>query len=278
MFARIVVVSVTTLCLCTTLSSPAGAGGYSSMEWEERYQVVGEVSAGRERDMWFRTEEAAQRAVTGETQYFVYLDEDPYRWTGRWHGPGPEAVRVGTVRVTENNWGGNIANASTEFEVPQIASGTYTAYFCDSGCRHVMGDLYPTPFVVVQSAVEQRLRARMDRMRQELRSTARELRREMGDATRWGVARYRDIRSDLAQDLNSRAGELDRRIDRAIGIARDRNSLRDAAAWFAAGFAAGIAIAFFIRRRKRAPAEPSIDDELAELTGDRDRVPLGSRS
>ena len=59
-------------------------------------------------------------------------------------------------------------NARAEFEVPRLASGTYTAYFCDFGCRHVMGDLYPTPFVVVQSAVEGRLRASMDRMRQDL--------------------------------------------------------------------------------------------------------------
>jgi hypothetical protein len=278
MFARTVVVSVATLCLCTTLSSPAGAGGYSWMDWEERYQVVGNASIGSSKDVWFKSEVAADRALTGEIAYFVYLDDEPYEWTGGWHGPGRDAVRVGTVEVTENGWGGNIVNVRTEFEVPRLRSGTYTAYFCDWGCRHIMTDMYPVPFEVVQSPVEARLRARMDRMRQGLQSTARELRRQMGDTTRQSVARDHDIRIDLAQDLNSRTGALDRRIDLVIGIARDRNSLREAAAWFAAGFAAAIAIAFFIRRRKRAPAEPSLDDELTELTGDRDRVPLGSRS
>jgi hypothetical protein len=141
-----------------------------------------------------------------------------------------------------------------------------------------MGDLYPNSFVVVQSPVEARLRARMDRMRRDLRSTARELRREMGDTTRWAVARYHDLRSDLAEELNSRTADLDRRIDRAIGIARDRNSLRDAAAWFAAGFAGAIGLAFIIRRRRRPLAAPSLDDELAELTEEPERVPLGSRS
>jgi hypothetical protein len=277
MWLRICVALTMAVSLSLT-SSPAAAGGYSSMEWEERYQVVGGISVGRESDMWFRTEEAAQRAVTGETPYYVYLDDDPYRWTDRWHGPGRDALRVGTVRVAENNWGGNIVNASTEFEVPHLASGTYTAYFCDSGCRHVMGDLYPTSFVVVQSALEGRLRAGMERMRQDLRSTTRELRRLMHDTKLQSAERDHDIRIDLAEDLDWRADDLDRRIDRAIGIARDRNSLRDSGAWFATGFAAAVALAFFMRRRKRAPAGPSLDDELAELTGDHDRVALGPRS
>jgi hypothetical protein len=59
------------------------------MDWGRRYNAVGGISVGRESDMWFRTKEAAQRAVTGETQYFVYLDDDAYRWTDGWHGPGP---------------------------------------------------------------------------------------------------------------------------------------------------------------------------------------------
>jgi hypothetical protein len=179
--------------------------------------------------------------------------------------------------VTENSWGSNIVTARAEFEVPQLASGTYTAYFCDAGCRHVMGDLYPNSFVVVQSPLESRLRGRMDQMRRGLRSTARELLREMADTTRQGVARDRDIRIDLAQDLNSRSNDLDRRIDRALGLARDRNALRDSAAWFAAGFAAAVALAYIIQRRRRGSAGPSLEDELAELAADRARMPVGSR-
>jgi hypothetical protein len=280
MWLRICVALAMALSLPLT-SSPAAAGGYSWMDWERRYQVVGGISVGRESDMWFRTEEAAQRAVTGETPYFVYLDDDPYRWTDRWHGPGRDAVRVGTVRVTENNWGGNIVNARVEFEVPHLASGTYTAYFCDSRCRHVMGDVYPASFVIVQSVLEGRLRARMEGMRQYVRSTAREVRRRMGDTTRQSVDRDHDIRIDLAQNLDSRADVLGRRIDRAIGIARDRNALRDSAAWFAAGFTAALALAFVVWRRKQARARLTLDDELAELaelTGDRERVSLWSRS
>jgi hypothetical protein len=276
MLARTAVVAVTTLCLCTTLVSPAAAGGYAWMDWDKRYNPVGGVSVGHENDVWFRTTEAAERALTGETQYFVYLDDDPYRWTDRWHGPGRDAVRVGTVRVTQTNWGSNIVSASAELEVPRIASGDYTAYFCDWGCRHLMGDLYPNSFVVVQSPLEARLRARMDRMRQDLRSTSRELRRQMGDTTRQAVARDHDIRIDVAQDLNSRSNDLDRRIDRALGVAKDRDALRDAAAWFAAGFAAAVALAF-IRRRRRGLAGPSLEDELAELANERDRMPVGPR-
>src|ERR671919_752595 len=99
MLTRTAVVAVTTLCLCTTVSSPAAAGGYSGMDWEKRYNAVGEISVGRESDMWFRTEEATHRSVTGETQYYVYLDDDPYRWTDRWHGPGGDGIRVGTIQV-----------------------------------------------------------------------------------------------------------------------------------------------------------------------------------
>jgi hypothetical protein len=259
-------------------SSPAAAGGYAQMDWDKQYNAVGGISVGRESNLWFRTEEAAQRALTGETRYFVYLDDGSYRWTDRWHGPTRDGIRVGTIQVTESGWGPNVVKARAEFEVPQIASGTYTAYFCDFGCRHVMGDLYPAPFVVVQSALEGRLRSRMDRMRQDLQSTARELRRQMGDTTRRGVASDHDIRIDLAQDLDSRADDLGRRIDRAIGIARDRNALRDSAAWFAAGFTAALALAFVVWRRKQARARLTLDDELAELTGDRERVPLGPRS
>jgi hypothetical protein len=273
MLAQTAVVAVATLCLCTLLSSPAAAGGYDWMEWDKRYNPVGGVSRGHE-DVLFRTTEAAERAIRGETDFFVYLDDDPYRWTDRWHGPGRDAVRVGTIRVAENNWGSNIVTASTEFEIPRIASGAYTAYFCDSGCRHVMGTLYPVPFEVVQSPLEARLRARMDRMGQDLRSTARELRRQMGDTTRQAVARDHDIRIDVAQDLNSRSNDLDRRIDRALGVAKDRNALRDAAAWFAAGFAAAVALAFVIRRRGRVLAAPSLEDELAELASERHRMPL----
>jgi hypothetical protein len=277
MWLRMCVAMAMALSLAFTFS-PAAAGGYAWMDWDERYNVVGEISVGRASDVLFRTEEAARRALVGETRYFVYLDDDSYRWTDRWHGPGRDGVRVGTIEVTESRWGSNVVKARTELEVPQIASGTYTAYFCDFGCRHVMGDLYPNSFEVVQSPVEARLRASMDRMRQDLRSTARQLRRQIGDTERQSVARDHDIRNDLAQDLDSRAGDLDRRIDRAIGIARDRNALRDAGAWFAAGFAAAITLAFFIRKRKRAPAAPSLDDELVELTGDRARVQLGARS
>jgi hypothetical protein len=248
------------------------------MDWEKRYQVVGNASIGSSKDVWFKSEVAAERALTGEIAYFVYLDDEPYEWTGGWHGPGRDAVRVGTVEVTENGWGGNIVNVRTEFEVPRLRSGTYTAYFCDWGCRHIMTDMYPVPFEVVQSPVEARLRARMDRMRHDLRSTARGLHRQMGDTTRQAVERDHDIRIDLAQDLDSRAGDLDRRIDKALGIARDRNALRDSATWFAAGFTAALALAFVVWRRKQARAGLTLDDELAELTGDRDRVPLGSRS
>ena len=276
MWLRICVALAIALSL-SLASSPAAAGGYAQMGWDKHYNAVGAISVGRESHVWLRTAEAAQRALTGETPHFTYLDDDPYQSTGRWHGPGRDGIRVGTIQVTESRWGSNVVKARAEFEVPPIASGTYTAYFCDSGCRHVLGDLYPTPFVVVQSEVEGRLRARMDRMRQDLRSKARELRREMEDATRRAVAGDHDIRSDLAQDLDSRAGDLDRRIDLAIGIARDRNALRDSAAWFAAGFIAALALAFIVWRRKQAQGRLKLDDELAELTG-RERVPLGPRS
>jgi hypothetical protein len=278
MLARTVVVAVTTLCLCTTVASPAAAGGYAWMEWDKRYNPVGGVSVGRENDVVFRTNEAAQRALTGRTRYFAYLDDDPYRWTDRWHGPGRDGVRVGTIHVTESSMGTNVVNARAEFEVPRLESGTYTAYFCDYGCRHVMGDLYPNSFVVVQAPLEARLRARMDRMRRDLRSTARELRRQMGDTTRQAVVRDHDIRIDLAQDLDARSNDLDRRIDRAPDVAKDRNALRDAAAWFAAGFAAAVAVAFIIRRRRHGLAAASLEDELAELTGERVREPLGRGS
>jgi hypothetical protein len=277
MWLRICVALTIAVSLSLT-SSPAAAGGYAQMGWDKHYNAVGAISVGRESHVWLRTAEAAQRALTGETPYFMYLDDDPYRSTGSWHGPGRDGIRVGTIQVTESRWGSNVVKARAEFEVPQVASGTYTAYSCDSGCHHVMGDLYPTSFVVVQSAVEGRLRARMDRMRQDLRSTARELRRQMGDATRRAVASDHDIRSDLAEDLDRTASDLDRRIDLAIGIARDRNALRDSAAWFAAGFTAALALAFVFWRRKQARGRLTLDDELAGLTGDRDRVPLGSRS
>jgi hypothetical protein len=276
LLGRTVVVAVIAMAFWTTLSLPAAAGGYAWMDWDKRYNAVGGISVGSERDVWFRTNEAARRALTGETPYFVYLDDDSYRWTDRWNGPGRDGIRVGRIQVTETSWGSNIVNARAEFEVPQLASGTYTAYFCDAECRHVMGDLYPNSFVVVQSPLEARLRARMDRMRQDLRSTSRELRRQMGDTTRQAVARDHDIRIDVAQDLNSRSNDLDRRIDRALGVAKDRDALRDAAAWFAAGFAAAVALAF-IRRRRRGLAGPSLEDELAELANERDRMPVGPR-
>ena len=277
MWLRICVALAIALSLPLT-SSPAAAGGYSWMDWERRYQVVGHASIGSSKDVWFKSEAAADQALRGQIAYFVYLDDEPYMWTDRWHGPGSDAVRVGAVEVTENGWGGNIVNVRTEFEVPHLRSGTYTAYFCDWGCRHVMTDMFPVPFEVVQSPVEARLRARMDGMRQDLKSTARELRRQMGDTTRQSVARDHDIRIDVTQDLNSSANDLGRRIDRAIGIARDRNALRDSAAWFAAGFTAALALAFVVWRRKQARARLTLDDELAGLIGDRERVPLGPRS
>jgi hypothetical protein len=277
MLARTAVVAVIAVVFCTMFALPAAAGGYAWVDWDKRYNAVGGISVGSEKNVLFRTNEAARRALTGETPYFVYLDDDTYRWIDRWHGPGRDGIRVGRIQVSENSWGSNIVTARAEFEVPQLASDTYTAYFCDAGCRHVMGDLYPNSFVVVQSPLEGRLRARMARMQQGMRSTARELRRQMGDTTRQAEARERDIRIDLAQDLNSRTNDLDRRIDRTLGIARDRNALRDSAAWFAAGFAAAVALAFIIQRRRRGPAGPSLEDELAELTADHARMPVGSR-
>ncbi|MGH2817145.1 MAG: hypothetical protein ACRDJS_01645 [Actinomycetota bacterium] len=258
-------------------SSPAAAGGYSWMDWEERYHA-GHISIGASKDVWFKTSEAAEQALTGAVPYFVYLDDEPYRWTDRWHGPGRDAVRVGKVEVTENGWGGNIVNVRTEFEVPRLPSGTYTAYFCDWGCRHVMTDLYPVPFKVVQSPVDARMQVRMDALRHDLEASARKLRRFVNDVDRKAVDQNHDMRIDLAQDLNSTSNDLDRRIDRALDVAKDRNALQDSAAWFAAGFAAAVALAFVIRRHGRGFAAPSLEDELTELTGERVRVPLGRGS
>ena len=92
MWLRICVALAIALSLPLT-SSPAAAGGYSWMDWEKRYQVVGHASIGSSKDVWFKSEIAADRALTGEVAYFVYLDDEPYEWTDRWRGPGRDAVR-----------------------------------------------------------------------------------------------------------------------------------------------------------------------------------------
>jgi hypothetical protein len=151
--------------------------------------------------------------------------------------------------------------------VPDLASGKYSAYACTLGCRAQLSDVQPTPVRIFQSEMEARLIARLDRVRDRIRSEI--FRLDERFQNRLTDARVSFLRQAGARDrwteekLRKEIGVLNARVDRLVAAQQPTwsdYSLRLALALFVL-----VALAFFWTRRRAKPTPlQSIEGDVAE--------------
>jgi hypothetical protein len=178
------------------LVAPAEAGGLTWLDFDSRYEVVGEVAVSDGTDVWFPTAKDAEAALGAS--YYVYLAPG-YRYRDHWRPPGRDAVLAGRITLSRLKWAGNILRARSEFIVPDLPSGKYSAYACDLGCREPLSDVQPTPMRIFESEMEGRLVGRLDRLRDGVRSKIFRL-----------DERFQDRLTDSRVSILSQAGVRDR--------------------------------------------------------------------
>jgi hypothetical protein len=241
------------LVLAIVTAPPAAAGGPTWLDFDSRFEVVGEVAVSDRTDVWFPTAHDAQAALA--TTYYVYLAPG-YRYRDDWRPPGRDAVLAGRIALSRLKLAGNILRARSKFVVPDLSSGKYSAYACDLGCTVPLGDVYPAPVRIFQSEMEARLVGRLERVRDRMRSEIFRLDERFQNRltdSRVSILRQAGVRDRWTEEkLREEIGALNARIDRLVKAQQPTWS--DYSLRLALVLISLIAVAYAWTRRRAKPA------------------------
>jgi hypothetical protein len=164
-----------------------------------------------------------------------------------------------------------VVEVAVDYVVPPLSSGTHSLYACDAGCHVHLGDLSPQPVEVVESRLELRMQAELDRSQGELWRTL--------DGRTARIDRELDrldgaiVDRTVVDDLQVRLGDLELTVDR---LQAEAAAGRDHAPWLTAlGGAlaliagllvlAAVRLRRAIRRRRELRALLTPDDVASEV-------------
>jgi hypothetical protein len=264
MLRRTVLALIVSIAVAGLAAGPADAGGLTWLDFDSRYEVVGEVAVSDGTDVWFPTADDAQAALAAG--YYVYLAPG-YRYRDDWQPPGKDAVLAGRITLSRLKWAGNILRARSEFIVPDLPTGKYSAYACDLGCREPLSDVQPTPVRIFQSEMEGRLVARLDRVRDRMRSQNFRLDERFQNRltdSRVSILRQAGVRDRwIEEKLREEIAALNARVGRLVKAQQPTWS--DYALRLAIVLFILIAVAFAWTRRRATPAPlQSIEGDAEE--------------
>lgn len=207
----------------TLMPSTAIAGGWwSGIDLQGRYLGIGESVTFRS-EVMFRNLGVAERARnSGEFHAYLARGVDYISLNKamsvpepkRWWSPPRELTLIGDVRLS--NWDANLAIATTELDVPEVAPGSYALMLCNVGCVTPLGNLIPLQIQVSADALAaqtarrlQKTNARLDlalaRVRGDLKQQTRQLNVAKADSAESteAIARLQDKVSSLDSEAPS---------------------------------------------------------------------------
>jgi hypothetical protein len=259
-FARAVMIWVLGVGTMAAGAAPAAANGGAYFEIAKTYQVQGSTAVGR-----FEVSIPERRlGLLDRGPFTIYVT--PARSRGIEAGrPIPaDAVAVGTATVTERR---GIVNVEARFVVPAVTTGPYSLELCNTPCTvDGFGEPLSGFLTIVETPVEARLLARLDR--------------EQRDATRI----ERDLRTAEEELVQSRAattsanarvqGLLDERRELAIRVesltsAPEPQPVVDQPVAVAAAVAIGLGIGLLIGGARRRTRDATDDDRPDRSAGER---------
>jgi hypothetical protein len=253
MFRHTALALIVSIAVAGSVAVPVEAGGLTWLDFDSRFEVVGQVAVSDRTDVWFPTANDAEAALADS--YYVYLAPG-YRYREHWRPPGKDAVLAGRITLSRLKWAGNILRARSEFVVPDLASGKYSAYACDLGCRAPLSDVRPTPLRIFQSEMEARVVGRLERVRDRMRSEIFRLDERFQNRltdSRVSILRQVGVRDRWTEEkLRKEIGALNARIDRLVKAQQPTWS--DYSLRLALVLLIMIAVAYAWTRRRAKPA------------------------
>jgi hypothetical protein len=140
-------------------AAPAQAGG-ALLDFDQEFYVPGGTVRAQS-GVWLKS--SMGRLEDGP--YFAYLSE----LTEDMPPPLPsDALRVASVEIVPRPTGEH-GDASFEFTLPDVESGRYWVTVCNDPCRITLGDIMPTPLLVVADEDEGRIAVVRDRLSNRIR-------------------------------------------------------------------------------------------------------------
>ncbi|MGH3443414.1 MAG: hypothetical protein ACRDUY_15490 [Nitriliruptorales bacterium] len=267
--------------LSVVWGEPALAGGWWTYIDLDREPVgVGETVTA-ETEVMFKTLEGAEAAKDEDFHAYLVRGVDQAMLDaatrqaepGDWWTPPADRTLLGDVHLSR--WNGNLALATAEFVVPDVAPGTYGLMLCDAGCEDALADVGPRLDIEILPDPFTAQVIRTTRVQQEAAQLAAELEERLERVE----SRTYPLRVDLARtrndaarsasevgDLSDAMRDLEERVE-VLAAARDGGD-RSAAGWFAAGVVAALAFGAAVRRRRALALIAEAEAVAAEHVGD----------
>lgn len=267
----------------TSGGAASGGGWWSSVGLVGSDLGIGEKLKVRT-EVWFRTMETAARARN--TPYYAYLvrgadyaalDRAMSRpQPRRWWEPPEESIPVGEVELTR--WDSNIAQATANITIPDLAPGRYSLMLCDGGCTTPLANIIPqrvrvTPETLAAETARKLVRAdarsrvAVSRLRYDLRATRRQLARAKSAA-----AEATEDVARLQERVSSQSPSTSPQTERSV------TPWWAFAGWFFGGATLAFAATPLLTRRRRPARAPEevgvvgvvrVPDDARELTARR---------
>jgi len=268
----------------------ASAGG-NWIEWDDRYHVPGDTVVARNIFYPGRSANARQK-IEAAGPYFAYLGAE----TSGWGLPDPadeSTIRLGRIELIwpgkDSPFKGHMRfnpRARIRFTVPDVPEGRYVVAFCNQACTHRLADNVDATggFTVVPTAIEARLRPRIDRLRADLYEHRREAggkRNRLERKLLAANARGREMGETLGA-LGSETRSLRAELAGVRSELRARPTVSQLVVAAALVFAVvviatvltnrGYSLFGLTRRRRRASSLPDLDPELERLLASADEA------
>lgn len=226
---------------------PAAAGGFDTFTMRRTYVAPGETVSWKE--------SIYVNHATGQPEdgpWHAYLR--PQSALRRNWGLGEEALKVGTVEVTESDHR-RYVDASLTFTVPaDTRPGYYTVQVCNApNCRKSLGALGPTGLGVGRTPVEAHLLRRVERLKSDIFTLRYQQRRAPSTGEVRGMigtvrAALTDAKAESANATNRLENEieaLDARLARA-----EEQPLLGPSEWLLIALIALLGVSLFVWRRR----------------------------
>jgi hypothetical protein len=251
----------------------AAAGGFTSLEFERRYYVPGEMARGKA-DFWVEVSDLKKKG-----SFYAYLL--PSRLSIHPPTIPNKAVPLGPVRIAPVTAGeGATARARLAFRVPDVSSGGYQIALCNRPCHETfIGDLGGGWIQVVATPEQARLLNFGDKLERrleerfwdtigELWTSVERLQSEAGDMeTRLSglaidIQGGDSVEADIISRMDRAESQLAQMQRRVTDLADGAGWPSRAAPWFglASGWLAALVVAsLWVRNSLRARRPPSRD-------------------